>query len=261
MAAAIISLLSGVTTQIGAPPITSAPGSSGPYRPPQWGRANKPPFTLTYTDAQGTPTVYVFDVIIHAEHQRACEITHNPVQTGAATSDHAYIRPARLSIEIRMSDAMQSYVVDQFTSNPSKSVSAYQKLLEFQESLSPVAISTRIADYSNMMITNIMVDDSQETAYGLKAYVTFEQLITATIQVGSQDDGGFPTSAIQQMTDETPKSQIQLNPVPASIEQQNNIANASADGVDLTHVPTVAGAGNWSSYNVGGLGKVIGAVP
>src|SRR5215469_5595098 len=110
----------------------SASQASGAWRPPQWQQGTGA--TLTITAVQATsrqtpsstatlpstagapstqqPTVmYVFDGAIRADHVQDMTLTQNPVQTGVALADHSYLLPARLTVEIAMSDSMQSYVV------------------------------------------------------------------------------------------------------------------------------------------------------
>ena len=108
---------------ITAAPATANSGTgtaAGPWRPPQWGAhsAASPPVTFLVT-SNGQQTVYAFDGIIRAEHEQHTEITKNPVQTGAAISDHAYVVPPRLTVEIRMSDAMTSWKPGQWADSPS----------------------------------------------------------------------------------------------------------------------------------------------
>lgn len=203
-------------------------GEDGPFRPPQWSTST-PPFTMTATDpVTGQQTAYVFDAIIRLAHRQQSVITLNPVQTGAAISDNAYIVPPKLVIEIGMSDAMQSYTVGQWADAPSRSVSAYQTLVGIQAELSPVQIVTRLRSYSNMMIADIQADDDSTTAHALKATISFEQILTAQAQIVSSSVS-YPTSEIPQTTNQTPVGQVQTIPVPASIQSQNNIENVPED--------------------------------
>ena len=58
-------------------------------------------------DAAGNS--YVFDGEPDIQHDQELSITQNPVQTGASISDHAFLVPVRVTAEILMSDAMQSF--------------------------------------------------------------------------------------------------------------------------------------------------------
>ena len=212
--------------------MTTAISVTAGWRPPQWTSSNTtagstPPLTLTATDpSTGQQTAYVFDGIIRAEHDQQTVITLNPVQTGAAITDNAYIVPPRLVVEIAMSDSMQSYTAEQFAGAPSRSVSAYQTLQSLQAALSVMSIATRLRQYSNMMIADLRADETDRTKFALKASVTFQQIITAQVDITSLTVGNdFGDSAIPQSTDQTSTGQVQTLPVPASIQSQNNIQN------------------------------------
>lgn len=97
------------------------------------------------TTASTTSDVYVFDAVIRIDHSQQIRTTDHPVQSGASISDHALILPARVVMEIGMSDAMDAYAPGVWTSNPSKSVSAYQTLVALQQGRQPLTVTTRLA--------------------------------------------------------------------------------------------------------------------
>jgi hypothetical protein len=195
-------------------------------------------FSVIAPDAAGNLTAYVFDGVIHAEHEQATIITLNPVQTGAALSDHAYVVPPRLVVEIAMSDAMQSFMLGQFTDGSPRSVSAYQTLVSIQQQRLPVSVATRLRQYDNMVIADIRAEEESRTRYALKAIVTFQQILTASIEATSSSISYNPAnSSLPQVTGQTLIGQVQPLPVPASMIGQNYTPAAS----------TVPGAGNWSS--------------
>jgi hypothetical protein len=210
------------------PSALSGPGANTtPWRPPQWNGSGfeVPALTLTAKNPQTQQqTAYVFDGIIHGEHDQTAIITLNPVQTGAAITDDAYIVPPTLNVEIAMSDAMQSFTVGQFSSTPSsKSVSAYQTLITLQAALTPVQVATRLRQYSNMMITRIRAVEDEKTKYGLRAFITFTAIITAFVtQISSTATSSSGNSQIPQTTNQTSTGQTQTSPIPQSIQTQNN---------------------------------------
>jgi hypothetical protein len=222
----LASILGSVTAFAGS---NSLVGGAG-FRPPQWTNPGitTPPVTLTAMDpVSGQQTAYVFDGIPRGEHEQRTVITKIPVQTGAALSDHAYIEPPSLMIEIAMSDAMQSFVVGQFADSPSRSISAYQTLRTLQSDLSVVQVATRLWQYSNMMITSIRALEDYETNFGLKAIVTLDQILTANVD--QSQNTSTQQSADPQATNSTTTGQVQPSSVPASIDQLNNIQNTGDD--------------------------------
>lgn len=123
----------------------------------------------------------IFDAIFSTQHDTSLNITEHPVQTGADISDHAYEEAARLSFDIGMSDVMESLIPGQFSSNNSRSVSAYSKLRELQSQRLPITVVTRLGTYNNMMIETISTTDDNKTAYGLRATVALKQIFVASV--------------------------------------------------------------------------------
>lgn len=124
---------------------------------------------------------YFFDAFLRLDHVSRLKITEHPVQTGAAISDHSYLEPKELTIEIGMSDTAQSLVNGQFSDGWSRSVTAYQVLRDLQAQRIPLQINTRLGIYQNMLIESISVPDDYKSLYGLKATVTFREIIVASV--------------------------------------------------------------------------------
>jgi len=159
-------------------------------RPQQWSDQSDTVFARTFIsepvyDEDGQPTTntvdYFFDAVIRAEHTQSLRVTEHPVQTGACIVDHAYQMPARLTLEIGMSDAMDTFMNGQFSGDITKSVSAYQTLLDIQSSKKPLQVVTRLNVYDNMVIEHIHAADDFKTLYGLRAMVSLRQIITAQV--------------------------------------------------------------------------------
>jgi hypothetical protein len=193
---------------------------SGSWRPPQWSNAPQTSITLTSaasvstsqvdnltsgplanqsansTSSDTSSLIYVFDAILRAEHNRQLRMTEHPVQTGASISDHAFLLPSEVTLEIGMSDAMQAFTAGVFTSNKSKSISAFETLVALQEGAQPLTVTTRLATYQNMLIESIHALDTKATIAGLRATVVFREIFTGTVTA-------TPVSARPQTTDST----------------------------------------------------------
>lgn len=149
------------------------------YRPLQWGLTPGNAAQLVYLrDNIGG---YFFDAIFRIEHLRSTQITEHPVQTGANISDHAYALPARLMMEIGMSDAMASFLSGQFQGGPTKSISAYQLLVDLQAKRQPLTVVTRLYRYTNMLIEHITAPDDVRTKTGLRCSVSMRQILMAEV--------------------------------------------------------------------------------
>jgi hypothetical protein len=242
----LVTVVNALTT----PPL-EAPQANGPWRPPQW----QYQALTSITDSNGN--IYVFDAVIQVEHQRMARKSEHPVQTGANLSDHIFILPARVVLEIGMSDAMDSFASGMWTSASTKSVSAYQKLISLWMNRQPMTLTTRLDTYPQMFITSISIPDNVKTRFGLKATVTFEQMFTGAVTNTSND------SARPQTTESSAQWDKGTTSVPSAVEAQHEYTpqgpitlNGGIGGGSSTQVFTgtntgyVPGAGNWDSNKV-----------
>lgn len=269
-------------------PDTDANPQAGQWRPPQWAN-NIPSYTMLSASDGGNSTYYFFDAVFRTEHTSELRITEHPVQTGANISDHAYQIPYRLVMQIGMSDTMDSYQAGAWSDTSGKSVAAYQALIGLQQSRALLSITTRLTNYSNMLIESIRSDDTAETQYGLKAIVTFRQVLFATanqtttqrtqtsstilgydVQGTKFDGNGNPIpSGRPDSTDSTSVGTVQTaSPSPAVLSQHkitssqyngipgypNFASPSSLSGVPL---PSIPGAGTWSGNNLANLPNVF----
>ena len=240
-------------------PSPIVPTDQGPWRPPEWKNLPSNMEQLVYLRAniaqkiEGTDYFpastlgYFFDAIIREDHASTLRITEHPVQTGANIVDHAYQIPAHLTLEIGMSDAMDSLVLGQWSSEPStyisgKSVSAYKKLKELQKSRLPLIVQTRLERYENMLIENISSPVDNSTVFGLKATITFRQIITAMVREEK-------VSIRPQISKETPLGTQQPTAPTASIIKSHDMWS-----IPKSSLPDGWGAGPMSPILPGGAG-------
>lgn len=162
------------------------------YRPLSWGfRTSAEQLVYMQSNIGGL----FFDAIMSCNTQESLTITSHPVQSGANISDHAFRNPTKISMEIAMSDVMAQRVPGQFTNgaglrgvilnmagaNGSKSVSAYQRLVELQRMRMPFSVKTRLGYYSNMLIESIDVPDDVNTLTGLRCTVNMTEVLVAQV--------------------------------------------------------------------------------
>lgn len=229
--------------------------SSGGFRPPGWSQpqltsltANLPTapsssvsHNVTFDDqsinsgstqqaAPTKPTTYFFDAVMHVDHDQELVATKHPTQSGASITDHAYLLPAAVSLEVLMSDAMDSYQTGQWTGASTKSVNFYQTMLQLQALRIPITVTTRLNTYTNMVLTSIRASDDVRTLHGFRGSLRFEQIIVGTVN-SSQSN---PVSARPNQTAATNPGSIQ--PV------------TPGQNLDPFFVPSL---GSWSSNPVG----------
>lgn len=101
------------------------------------------------------------------------EITQHPVQQGAEITDHAYIKPATLSIKAMWSN------------NEEPVSDIYQKLLDLQASREPFDIVTGKRAYTNMLFKSLGVTTNAETENALSVSASFTQVFITALEVVS----------------------------------------------------------------------------
>lgn len=109
------------------------------------------------------------DAVISTDHQANLTLTEHPVQQGAPVSDHAYMNPDEVSVEIGMTDVMEGSGADH-------SVNAYNTFRALMEKREPVTVVTRLKTYEDMMITTISSLDDHTTMHALRATIYFTKV-------------------------------------------------------------------------------------
>lgn len=153
-------------------------------------------------------------------------VTDHPVEAGAEISDHAYYRPAELTMHCGWSNAsslnLQNAISSIFSSGGSSVLSnlfpgltvpssgggmsvsdfvsgVYAQLLSLQQSLVPFTVVTSIRQYTNMMMTSLAVARDQKTSQALMVTATMRQVIivntVATTLAAISNQANAPSTA------------------------------------------------------------------
>ena len=152
---------------------------------------------------------YFFDGFMSVSHERKLTITQNPVETGAAIVDHAYVNPSSVTMQIMMSDVHQSIIPGQFSDLTFRHTSAWAVLKQIQESRIPVDVFTKLGYYKNMLIEEISADDTKETFRALSATVKLTEIPVARIKT-------VKISKASQTTINTKMAEVQVDNVDRS---------------------------------------------
>lgn len=124
---------------------------------------------------------YYFDAFIKENHTGSVRVTEHPVQGGANISDHAYNLPDKLTLEILVSDSVESIVAGQFSGGETKSISAYEVIRKLKEKRALVSVRTRLHYYTNMIIENMTTSDDYKSANSLRCTVSLRQVMMAVV--------------------------------------------------------------------------------
>lgn len=158
---------------------------------------------------------WFFDAFIRMDHVTKLKLTEHPVQTGSNITDHAFLEPRELTMEIAMSDTAESLVTEQFTGHWSRSVKAYEIMKDLQAQRVPIQVLTKLGLYTNMMIETLSVPDDYLTLYGLRATLTLREVIVAETKT-------VKLSTVPHITDSTNLGTKEPQPIDESIASQFN---------------------------------------
>jgi len=229
------------TSTAGAP----SPGIHGPWTPPQYSQSALTVLTSTSSSTTSseasstTSSVYVFDAVFKLAHHRVLKKTQHPVLTGANITDHAYIEPSRVVLEIGMSDAMASFTNGVWVGFSTKSISAWQILKQLQVNRTLLTLSTRLDTYYNMLIEEMSTSDTNQTRTALKASITFGEVLSAGVS-------SVATSSTRTQTTGS-TSNGTISSTPPGQQQVNQNVLPSVLFPDAPTYPNVPGAGSVSS--------------
>jgi hypothetical protein len=219
-----------------------------PWTPPQY---SQPALTVLvqpaiFDKATGkpitNPTNWVFDAVLRINHRRVLTKTQHPVLTGASISDHAFMQPNAITLEIGMSDVMAAYTSDMWVGAATKSVSAWQVIKNLQVNRVLLTVLTRLDAYPNMIIESVTSTDTNVTLHGLRALINLSEVISAGVT-------STPVVSARPQTtlDTIPGTIAGVDPDPVLLDQ-HMIPSVEYPDASQYHV---LGSGVFSSNNLG----------
>lgn len=179
----------------------------------------------------------VAQVTIEEVHDDELEITEHPVEQGAAISDHAFKKPARLRIRCAWSNspsapslvggvvgglqATVSGVQSLVTGNTATSVrDVYAKLLKLQTDRIRFDVTTGKRNYTDMLIKALSVTTDKESENALIVTATLQQVIvvqTRTVAVSAPAANQAAPASTQPITDSGTKSLLPTTKYPPAV--------------------------------------------
>jgi len=114
------------------------------------------------------------DASINEEHDFDTRISTNPTEDGVEHADNIILLPVVLSMTARVSDASMIPLVPSFGS---KSIDAYNALVELQTSKTLIDVTTGIRTYVNMFVKRIAVPRQSTDGNSLRFEMTFQELL------------------------------------------------------------------------------------
>jgi hypothetical protein len=119
----------------------------------------------------------VADAVLEERHEDETEITHHPVEVGATISDHAYERPAELTLTY-----VWSMSSDQNDDEPHFLNDVYTQIRQLKTEHIPFKVITGKRSYENMLISGLMVNTDKTTENVLLIRIHCLEILMASTQ-------------------------------------------------------------------------------
>jgi len=136
------------------------------------------------------------DAVISESHVNEVSLTSNPVELGADITDHAVIQPKKVNVLAQVSDtplgvAALGQIVDLVSGlfgtstagNITRSNAAYNAMLKLQDAREPIELQTRLKLYTNMVITNISVQQDKNTSRIVSMNISLQEVLITESEV------------------------------------------------------------------------------
>ena len=136
------------------------------------------------------------DAVISESHVNEVSLTNNPVEFGAEITDNAVVQPKQINILAEVSDtplgvAALGQIVDlvtglfgtSTTDNITRSNAAYNAIIQLQEEREPIEIQTKLKLYTNMIITNVGVQQDKNTSRIVRMSIDLQQVIITESEI------------------------------------------------------------------------------
>lgn len=126
----------------------------------------------------------VFDAVFEETHEAELEVTDNPVETGVVVSDHAYMKPLRVSLSAGVTDTPLAVSTnDPYASDAGRSRRAFELLTELQKKSEPFDLQTGLKLYRNMVCTSIRTSQDKDSSGALLFTSELREVIIVYTQV------------------------------------------------------------------------------
>lgn len=100
----------------------------------------------------------VFDAVFEEQHESTLEVTDNPVETGVVISDHAFMKPLRLTIHAGVTDTPLNDDPEE-----GRSKKAFEALTALQARAEPFDVQTGLKLYKNMVCATVRTGQDKDT--------------------------------------------------------------------------------------------------
>lgn len=148
-------------------------------------------------------------IVTDEKSRDSLEITENPVQAGAAITDHAFLKPSELAMQVFLKQDSEETLQD-----------LYQSFLELQRERIPVSVTTGKRVFENLLLKEIEQTTNYQTENVLALSLVFREIIIQPVNevVTKSDNNNKHGSS---------KKRGEISPKKASEEQKSILSRLS----------------------------------
>lgn len=202
---------------------------------------------LSFIFGQSRATIgsVTIDASVSETHSDTSDVTENPVEQGAKITDHVQIKPKQLTIQGVISDTPINFAfvdnvagaintVKSYLGGTTRSIDAYNRLVDIQRKRDPITVITGLRVYSNMILQNISVNRTATTGKAVHFTAELREIRIAgtgflasleSLATDAQNIGAETVNRGNQVTKTLPP------PSPAgSLTNVNNVAAKTSTG-------------------------------
>lgn len=155
------------------------------------------------------------EAVVSEDHQSQMEVTKNPVERDADSSDHASLMPQVVTISAGFSDFPFNNTLLLGSNTAFRRIqTAWEELRKLQTKKQRVDVQTGLKLYRNMMLTNLSTSQDANTANILLFSATFEEILITNTQQLAYPASKFTDKTTQNRTaSTTPRGTVDAPPV------------------------------------------------
>lgn len=144
---------------------------------------------MTIKSSIFAPSVYrvgrlFFDGVMSETHNYSVVSTDNPIEVGANITDHAYVAPREVTLDIMVGDIYQSFTTPSAYNLSKRSSDALNKLNLLMVLRQPLTVICNLAKYDNLLMTGISVNQNKENNSTLMATLSFKEILLVNSNAG-----------------------------------------------------------------------------
>lgn len=144
------------------------------------------------------------DVTVREVMRDELVITDHPVEKGASISDHAFIRPSEIEMQVGWSDSTGGYV--------GYARDVYEALLSLQKAREPFEVTTGKRSYQNMLISSLTVQTDEHSENILAVSARIREVIIVSTQTTSAPNSAQANPAKTGSTAGVGQQQLKTGP-------------------------------------------------